>query len=297
MTPNMYQSKEHNMTVKQGVSLLFQEKFIGTKNERNQRSLLAHIENHFGSDTRLSALDERKVYDWVQFMRSSGLAPGTINRRLSSLSVLLRTAHEEWLILERKPKVKFQSEKGNGRTRWLTYAEESRLLSKTNGDTDMRNLIIVLIDTGMRLSEALKLQPMDVDLDQGLIRLYDTKEGRPRGIPMTTRVKKILGQEIRQGETHLFSTPKRTIQAKFAAIRKDAKLDDVVLHSLRHTFASRLVQSGIDLYRVSRLMGHSSIKVTERYAHLAPIDLQQAITVMEEAHKRHTTMPPTACKP
>lgn len=284
-----------HMTVAKATATLLREKFIGSKNETNQRSLLNHIEQHFGSDTRLADLDERYVSDWIQTMKASGLAASTINRRLSSLSVLLRTAHEEWLVLERKPKVKFQNEKGNGRIRWLTYEEEARLLSKVD-DAELRNLIVLMLDTGLRLSEALSLRTNDVDRKGGLIRVYDTKNGEPRGIPMTVRVREIMGGILKHqtGDSLLFSTPKRTIQARFAAYRGAANLSDVVLHSLRHTFASRLVQSGVDLYRVSRLMGHSSIKVTERYAHLAPVDLKQAINVLEQAAKRHTSMPPTA---
>ena len=202
-----------------------------------------------------------------EFLKTAGLKDSTINRKLSALSVVLKKARI-WGEINVLPIIEYNLER-NGRIRWLTDEEEVRVLEHFKGSA-MESLVIFLIDTGLRLSEALRLT--QADIEGNLILVWDGKTGH-RSVPMTTRVLEIAG--------HLpFKITKRQAIYQWSKCREALGLGDVVLHTFRHTFASRLVQRGVDLYKVKALLGHSTIATTERYAHLAPQNLQDAISVL-----------------
>ena len=215
------------------------------------------------------------VNEWVQEMRKEGLAASTVNSRLSAISRALRHAADLGRVetVPRMPRLPVRNKK----VRYLTHAEED-LLHDTAGacfddmeaDT-MRKLMLVLVHTGCRLSEIVKSSPEDVE--RHTLILSDTKNTRPRAIPLTEEAEAALAS--------LHSSPmwqgvvargqrkaKDWCVRRFTTIRNRAGLKDVTLHILRHTTASRLVQAGVDRYKVQTILGHSSPQVTERYAHL-----------------------------
>ena len=184
----------------------------------------------------------------------------------------------------------------NERQRYLTADEEALLLEKVKarGETAYR-MAILSMDTGMRFKEIASLTWGCVELEEKSIKVLDSK-GRDRYVPMTARVKTLLeSMEAGKGKALVFPTRKRTVQthvpSSFTRGVEDAKLnentDDPKLkasfHSLRHTYASRLVQAGVDLYRVQRLLGHSTPVMTARYSKLADTDLKKAVETMERA--------------
>ena len=111
----------------------------------------------------------------------------------------------------------------------------------------------------------------NIDLAQLVIRLHpdQTKSAKPRSVPMTQRVTDILTRREKVGP-HPFPLEARQVDQAFQVIRETMKMEDrdSVIHALRHTCASRLINRGIDLYTVKELLGHSNITVTEKYAHL-----------------------------
>jgi len=157
-----------------------------------------------------------------------------------------------------------------------------------------------------RLSEATGLTWANVDLDQKprpLVRFMHTKSGTPRSVPLTERAIKLLRRlyTIRPAdEPHVFlqrfpgyswrgtkpkAKPFFNPHGSWKTAVERAKLKDVVIHDLRHTFASRLVQRGVPLLNVSKLLGHASLTMTMRYAHLAPPDLNDAIAALDRPAK------------
>jgi len=145
-------------------------------------------------------------------------------------------------------------------------------------------MVSVLVDTGMRLSELIKLRYEDVSFPNNLISIWVNKGDRPRSIPMTSRVRMIL--ELRQQTERVrpftLSVDEAERAWKWARAEMGRMRDkEFVMHSLRHTCASRLVNGNVDLYVVKELLGHSSIQITERYAHLNPTKLADAIEVLE----------------
>jgi integrase len=127
-------------------------------------------------------------------------------------------------------------------------------------------------NTGMRLGEILSLRRQDIDLRTGMIAILDSKNGSGRSIPMDAVVRELLGQYPRAGASDLIFTNAagkrfKDIRTAFRNACRRAGLMDFHFHDLRHTFASHWMMSGGDLYTLSKILGHKTIHMTQRYAH------------------------------
>lgn len=218
--------------------------------------------------------------------RAAGLKPATVNRRLAVIGKALNEAVKAGR-LPAVPPMPRQRE-ANRKDRYLSEDEEARLLT---GDLTgawvledlrtLRLLVVFLLDTGARLGEALKLTRADLRREPGqwTVVFLDTKNGKDRRVPLTKRAL-AAALHLLDGDWMPRSTD--WCQHRFARLRREVGVsDDVTLHTLRHTCASRLVQAGTDLYAVAKWLGHSSITVTERYAHLAPSTLSALAGTLE----------------
>lgn len=235
-------------------------------------------------------------------MLSAGKAPATANRYLAIIKAILRKAHMEWGALAVLPSFRLLK-LNNERYRWLTDDEEDRLL--IHCPVHLSDLCTFLIDTGARLSEATTLTWANVDMKRHprpLVKFMDTKSGKPRSVPLTKRVEEMfrrlhankpereervflyrpLGNDrLRKVTNGTKVTPFRNPHGAWYKATADARLDDLNLHDLRHTFASRLVMRGVPLLTVSKLLGHATIQMTMRYAHLAPDAFDAAIAALD----------------
>lgn len=215
-------------------------------------------------------------------LRARGNSNATINRKMAALSKLLRKAYRMGDI-HSLPEFRRQKERA-GRIRFLELEEEDRLFAAIAArSTDAWRLSVFLVDTGARLGEALNL--IWNDLQPGRATFWITKSGRSRTVPLTVRAGETISDAPRRGEKGPFSM---LTQQRYRAIWNDAKADvglgtdkDVVPHILRHTCASRLVQGGIDIRRVQMWLGHQTLQMTMRYAHLASHDLDTCVKVLE----------------
>ena len=137
----------------------------------------------------------------------------------------------------------------------------------------------LLLLTGARKSELLKAKWTDIDIDKRTWTLNMTKNGRRRHIPLTQGAMAVISQLpkypwlLANPQTML---PFKDIKRSWMQARKAAGINDVHLHELRHSFASNLVNGGVDILRVSRLMGHVNLASTSRYSHLAADQLLAA---------------------
>lgn len=177
--------------------------------------------------------------------------------------------------------------KSRGRTRYLTPDEEQRLLSAL--PEKYRDVVMFLLDTGARISEALNLR-WDVlahDPSLSTATFHHTKNGQSRTLLLTKRAQECLVRARAAGYARPFVL---TYHATWVAFRRAvaaAGLDDggerLVLHSTRHTAASRLVQRGAPLLLVSHFLGHSNIAQTVRYAHINPEMLRPLTALLEQS--------------
>lgn len=178
-----------------------------------------------------------------------------------------------------------------GRLRWITQEEAKRLITEAGKEVQksphLPDFIQLALNTGCRKGELLNLTWDRVDFDSRQIRLEGehTKNGKRRVVPLNEIACNALQGRIQFREAHCPKSPwvfahkdgKRlqNITNGFTSACKRAGIKDFRIHDLRHTCASWLVSAGVSLYEVKELLGHSSIEMTERYAHLAPDNLGQ----------------------
>lgn len=185
-----------------------------------------------------------------------------------------------------RPHIPKQREAG-GRIRFLSTAEEAQLLDPCRAwsKTDHADTITVLIDTGLRSSELWNLQAQDVDRTTGHLRIWTNKADHPRSVPMTGRVKAIMARRLpRVPSDKVFPYNNSWMDGMWNRIRHSMKLSadrQFVVYALRHTCASRLIQKGVSLSVIGTWLGHKSLMVTMRYAHLSPTNLTDAVKVLE----------------
>lgn len=232
---------------------------------------------------RFSTFDQSTLDNLIGTLRQRGNSNATINRKMAALSKLLRKANKMGDI-HSLPEFRRQKER-SGRIRFLEREEEDRLFAAIRyRSEDAYRLSVFLVDTGCRLGEALGL--IWNDIQEHRVSFWITKSGRSRTIPLTARAREALAL------TYERSRPKGPFvslnQPQFRAIWNEAKEEvglgadeQVVPHILRHTCASRLVQGGIDIRRVQMWLGHQTLTMTMRYAHLATHDLDGCVPVLE----------------
>jgi integrase len=213
--------------------------------------------------------------------------PGTCNRSL----ILVRYAFNlalRWEI----PGVKVNPSKDvplfddhdGKRERYLTQEETQRLFDAVQqSDNPMLQFIIpMLILTGARKREVLGAKWEDFDLDRRQWRIPTTKAGRPRYVPMSNGVLTLLANVPHDDQCpYVFANPKTkkpycAVFNSWNTARKKAGLSEVRIHDLRHSFASFLVNAGRSIYEVQKILGHTQIKTTQRYAHLSQDTLLDA---------------------
>jgi len=235
---------------------------------------------------RFSAFSQEMLDELIGKLRSRGNSNATINRKMAALSKLLRKANKMGSI-HSLPEFRRQKERA-GRIRFLDQDEEERLFAAIRKRSeDAWRLSIFLVDTGCRLGEALGLTWNDVQA--GRASFWITKSARSRTVPLTKRAMKVV-KIPKNGLEGPFAMLR---QASFRALWNEAKAevglgddDQIVPHALRHTCASRLVQGGIDLRRVQMWLGHQTLTMTMRYAHLATSDLDPCVDVLERKGTR-----------
>ena len=211
-----------------------------------------------------------KIMDYVISRRSSGATPATINRELTIMKQLFRWARLRGLV-EEDPTRSVRLESGaTKRTRHITREEEERLVSEA-ADW-LQPIIIFAVSTGMRRGEILNLERTDINLEERYAIVRTSKNGDPRVIPLSKRALEAVAKAMsvtgkvfgwKGGEV----LEPANLEYNFRAAVKRAELKDLRFHDLRHTFATRLIQSGVDIYTVQRLLGHKSLEMTARYAH------------------------------
>lgn len=233
-----------------------------------------------------------KLIDQLQTqLLTLGKKPATVNRYLATLKHMFSKA-VEWELVEEETlkkirKVKFLPE-NNRRLRYLTKDEADLLISKC--PAHLRPIVITALNTGMRKREILYLKWSNVDLVNGFILLTNTKNGERREIPINDTLRFTLNNIIRRiGVPYVFydkstGKPFNDVKKSFSTALERAKIQDFKFHDLRHVFASNLVMAGVDLMTVKELLGHKTLTMTLRYAHLAPGHKKEAVKVLDRDH-------------
>lgn len=259
-------------------------------------------------DVHIHNITTRTLDRLVNERRSEGCAEQTIKHEVG----LLRATCNEMRRLgyRTNPDIAWPRLQTKSRVRYLDPSEEAALLTALDPTTilgvsissepwsdhkrrifamcqDNLDLVIFLMDTGCRYSEAATIPWTSIDLKAKTVHLFRSKVQNESYLYMTERLHAVLGRRFeskRGGQVHVFEDQSGDARGYATnAIRKafdraglnrpdviKAKGGRATLHTLRHTYASKLVRKGLSLYDVSTLLGHSDSKMTQRYAHLAP---------------------------
>jgi len=242
------------------------------KSIRTERNRVLAWAREFGSRP-LGQITRTEIEAWRR-EKMARCRPATINRDLSRLRHMLNLA-VEWELLEESPMkgMKFLRE-NNARTRYLSLEECQRLIASCIAP-HIRALVTVALHSGMRLGEILNLRRHDLDFASGFILVRDSKNGESRHVPADATLFALF-----RAYPHRPSTDLVDVRTGFQNACKRAGLTDLHFHDLRHTFASQFVMAGGDLYILKEILGHKSINMTQRYAHLSPTYKVKAIDRM-----------------
>lgn len=258
----------------------YQMHWQGSRSEDKVILNMRLLERWFGKRRPITDITTDLIDDFIKAEKDRRSSNATINRKLATLSKVLRHAHE----IGRLPTMPvFHRQKENvGRIRWVTKEEESAIIAliESWGLHDLLDAFIVSIDTGIRKGELFRIKATDIT-DEGLY-VHVTKNDNPRIVPLTKRARAVLEKRATLFDGLLFPYSHTWERTTWDRIRGHLGLDDVVWHTLRHTTCSRLVQGGMPLPHVKEWMGHKTIITTMRYAHLAPKHLQQGLNLLEE---------------
>ena len=271
------------------------EKEISRKRTiENDRKIIKRLLLFFGEATPLTEITAPRIAEYrimrlttVSEKTKRTLEPGSVNRELSVLRGLLRlAADQECGYLDQAPKVRLEREP-QGRLRFLTDDEATRLLDECRKAAEhpvvscrspcLYLVVVVALSTGMRKSEVLGLEWERVNFSRGVVQLETTKNGARREISMNQAVYDVLSA-LPKSDSRLFP---RSVRTAFEGALKRAGVKNFHFHDLRHSFASKLTMKGRPLREIQDLLGHKSIRMTERYSHLAPERLRDAVAFLD----------------
>lgn len=239
----------------------------------------------------VAELERKQLREWIASMSREGLAPSSVTRAVSAARSFFRFLMLDGH-LKRHPAEDLSTPQRNSYLpRFLTEDEIDRLLAAPDTSTDEgvrdRALFELMYATGVRVSEVVGLQVLNVDLQAGLVSCHG-KGNKQRRVPIGKAaihwiqkylsVRKRLGSE---SKPHLFLHRGRvmTRQTAWAIIKQHAAtagVPDISPHTLRHSFATHLLQHGADSRSVQALLGHSDISTTQIYTHITDMHMRKA---------------------
>jgi integrase len=247
------------------------------------------------ANARLNQIDEALIESFVQH-RIQQVTAASVNRALATLRRLLRLA-QEWRVLDRVPRIRMLSGERN-REFVLNHTQERQYLGAA--PQPLRDIAVLILDTGLRVGEALALRWSDVHLDPangsrfGYIRIREGKTRHARrNVSITSRVREMLVSRKSEESPFLFPGGKGVpiLVSSLDHAHRKARVaiglpDGFVLHSLRHTFLTRLGLAGVEAFTIMKLAGHSSVTVSQRYVHPTPQAMEVAFARLEELNSQ-----------
>jgi len=230
-------------------------------------------------ELKLSSIRANQLEQYKRLRREK-VSVASVNRELALLKHMFHKA-VDWEYLKTNPAqtVKLFKEPP-GRLRYLLPEERDLLLKECSGI--LLVIVITALETGMRKGEMQNLKWKDVDFERRTITLTRTKNKEIRTLPISDTLLSVLQRlYLERRGIWVFSKPDGkpygNWRRSFETACKQAGIEDFLFHDLRHTFASYLVMSGVDIRTVQELMGHKDIKMTMRYSHLSKAHLLDAV--------------------
>lgn len=254
--------------------------------ETTEMYMRRHIMPRWGK-VRLSEIHQRDVAQWLDEKAGEGLAPASVEKIKATFSRSFALALQ-WDVpgVIRNPVTGIKRPPiNNARERFLNPAEVKRLQQAVanSRNTQLKYIIGLLLLTGARVSELLNAEWRHLDLDRRFWLIPTSKTGVARRVPLSQAAIDLIGLIPRfTGCPYLLPNPKTRkpftdIKHPWQRARREAVLGDLRIHDLRHSAASFMINAGVDLFAVGKVLGHADHKSTMRYSHLANDTLLAAV--------------------
>lgn len=242
---------------------------------KGEKAIINHIKGYF-KDGLVKNIKPANVQGFMDSLILKGLSPATVNKCRGSLCTVFNLGIDNGKCLV-NPVLKVSKLRvDNTRTRVLTDTEEVALYKVLNTPEykRLKRLITTALNTGMRRGEIVNLKWADIALDFSYLVVINSKSGKSREIPINKKLRLALKTlyKTKGDNEYVFTNPTtgekyQDIKRGISSVFKKAGLKDFTLHCCRHTFATRLLDRGVEIRTVQELLGHSDIRMTERYTH------------------------------
>lgn len=254
--------------------------------------LRKHLIPFFGK-LPLDKINTFKVEEFKSQKLSKGLSAKSVNNLLGILGKCLRTA-QDWEIMDRVPKMK-PLKVSPKEIKYLNEDEYNKLLAKANDGGLFYEMLLFSLRTGVRIGELLALEWKDINVINGTVTIRQNIVNGIIGSPKNNKFRTIhlacdiLGCLLARKENSglVFPNDSGDYYSRFIcrdrlnALCARAGVKRISWHALRHSFASQLATNGVSLKTIQELLGHSDLKMVQRYAHLEPVTLREAIKTLE----------------
>lgn len=269
---------------------------FSNRHHKDTRALVLAFQNHIQGplgSLKFDQIDNKVIYSWQESLMDKGLKPSTVNKISILLGQIMKLAYN-LSVSGAKPREQLGIRLLKLRPTHNAFLTPKQISDLRNAlalssNIHLKQIIDLLILTGARKREVLDARWVDIDFPRKVMTVPKSKNGMPRFIQLSEGACNVLkAQFALTGSCYnIFPNPKTgkpyaCIFHSWNIARKAADLDDLRIHDLRHSFASTLVNKGVPLYDVQKLLGHQNIVTTQRYAHLSNERLQSVVGIIDE---------------
>jgi integrase len=212
-------------------------------------------------------------------LRKTKTSESTINREIALLKTIFNKAIE-WGRIEKNPLDKIKKFKENHQKDMRVLKDEEAILLIDSAVSHLKPILILALNTGMRRGEIFSLKWENIDFKKGEIFIEDSKSGKSRKVYMNSIIFETL-KEMPKDSKYLFPNKKtgshiKDVKNSFKTACKIANIKGFRFHDTRHTAATKMIEAGVDIVTLSRILGHSSIQMTMRYSHPGEKTMREA---------------------
>lgn len=309
MKKRMIMNKKSNITFKEGY-----DEFIYSRKIKNLReATIKHydktyrvLESYFGADTEISNITERDVHEFIIYTSQRNLASQTISSYIKDLATILHFFMASGWMLTFKISI---PRADNTPVETYSDSEIAKLLKRPNfarcDFTELTNWAIVnfFLSTGIRLSSLINVRIKDIDFDNELCKITHTKNHKALIIPLNKKLISVIHEYLRYRggslDDYLFCNTygeqinKGTLSRNLHKYNYNRGVSTTGIHRFRHTFAKKFILSGGSVYALEKLLGHSSLTVTEHYINLIVSDISSDINqhnILNEFERKRIKM-------
>jgi len=291
-------AKQHKETIRDLATTYLDHIFSTKGNTSNARQVKSRYFRRIDpiiGDLQLTQLTKNHVKKMQRDFIKEGLAPTTINHIITLITTIINYNINNDEVKGVNPLKGIKHLKTDSeRTRYLTLNEISQLKEELKKDSVLYFFTMLALSTGARIHALLAIQKKDIDLTNNIIKVHDFKSGGTYQVGITDKVKPLViealkgigangylvshGDGVRLKDKQIQNHLQPILNKLFNKdLDPNNRLDRVVIHTFRHTFASLLAIGGTPIFTIQKLMNHKSISMTSRYAKLAPDSGQDAV--------------------